>query len=29
MNLEGPFNVFSINEVKYYILLTDQATLRT
>ena len=29
MDLGGPFNVPSINGAKYYMLLTDQATLRT
>ena len=29
INLGEPFNVPSINEAKYYILLTNQATLRT
>ena len=29
MDLGGPFNVPSINRAKYYMLLTDQATLRT
>ena len=29
MDLGGPFNIPSINGAKYYILLTDQATLRT
>ena len=29
MDLGGPFNVPSINGARYYILLTDQATLRT
>ena len=29
MDLGGPFNVPSINGATYYMLLTDQATLRT
>ena len=29
MDLGGPFNVPSINGAKYYMLLTDQITLRT
>ena len=28
IDLRGPFNVSSVNEVKYYMLLTNQATLR-